>query len=257
MGIIRDSFVIFSNWDTAIRQAPEDKQLELYRALMDFAKTGELPENISWEASMFLTTLKENMERTVSRYAASVENGKKGGRPRDENPSEEALKKREYREERQTKDKPKTNLDKPDKPNAKRTNLNDNVNVNVNVNDNNYKLVNKIYNNHERAREDANFEVFKNQYLERFEEFFEYTKIDKFANAGHEVINCMAVAKIQAGSEEQLRFNSKIINAEDFDALISKINNDKFCSIVSSVVFKEDIQNREYYILGCIFAKGV
>lgn len=126
MGIIRDSFVIFKNWDDAIRTAPEDKQLELYHALMDYAIQGELPENISWEARMFLMTLQGNMQQSIVRYAASVENGKLGGRPKKcenlEKPNETQANLEEPKRTNPNLEEPTHNLNKND---------NDNVNKNV------------------------------------------------------------------------------------------------------------------------------
>ena len=120
MGMIRESFVIFKDWDDAIRKAPEDVQLELYHALMDYAKTGEKPENLSWHANMFLSAISTGLESTINRYRASVENGKMGGRPKKETKPKEEIE----------------NLEKPSKTYDNLSEPTQNLNVNVNVNEN-------------------------------------------------------------------------------------------------------------------------
>lgn len=81
MGIIRDSFVIFKNWAEAINTLPDEYQLETYKALVEYGTTGTIPEDISAIAHAMLVSFKVGMENSICRYAASVENGKKGGNP--------------------------------------------------------------------------------------------------------------------------------------------------------------------------------
>lgn len=145
MGIVRDSFVIFKEWDNAIRKAPDAVQLELYHALMDFASTGEIPKDLTWEAEMLLTSFERGMHNSILRYNASVENGKKGGRPKkqveledDERPcgvigfggeecNTENLEKPNETQE---------NLEKPNQTNHNQSEPTHNLNVHVNVHDN-------------------------------------------------------------------------------------------------------------------------
>lgn len=126
MGIIRDSFVIFKNWTDAINALPEEYQLETYKAVVAYGINGEIPQNLSPIANAMLISFSKGMENSIARYSASVENGKKGGRPKKEQPSEEL-------EQSSCENK---NLEKP---NITQENLNEpnhNLNVNVNVNDN-------------------------------------------------------------------------------------------------------------------------
>ncbi len=127
MGIIRDSFVMFKNWSDAINALPEEYQLECYKAVVSFGINGVMPEGLSPVATAMLISFSKGMENNIARYNASVENGKKGGRP----PKNENLEKpRETQENLDEPSKENKNLDKPNH------NLNVNVNDNVNVNNN-------------------------------------------------------------------------------------------------------------------------
>ena len=134
MGIIRDSFVMFKNWTDAINALPEEYQLETYKAVVAYGINGEIPQNLSPIANAMLISFSKGMENSIARYNASVENGKKGGRPpKNENPAEE--------------NKTQENLEKPnitqqnqEQPsNNLNVNDNGNVSVNGNVNENENK----------------------------------------------------------------------------------------------------------------------
>jgi len=74
------------------------------------------------------------MENNILRYNASVENGKKGGRPKKSQVQEEIENLEKPSETQENLEKPSNNLDESktnlDKPNHN-LNVNDNVNVNV------------------------------------------------------------------------------------------------------------------------------
>ena len=116
MGIIRESFIIFKNWTDAINALPEDYQLETYKALVHYGMEGKIPEGLSAVANAMLISFSVGMENRVGRYLASVENGKKGGRP-----------------------KKTENLEKPSETKENLVEPNQNLNVNVNDNVNIYK----------------------------------------------------------------------------------------------------------------------
>jgi preprotein translocase subunit SecD len=157
MGIIRDSFVILKNWAAAIEELPEEYQLETYKALMSYGLTGQMPENLSAIARAMLVSFSVSMENNISRYNASVENGKKGGRPKKEEPKNdtfEAEKDTETQETKRNLEKPRKTYNNLEEPNPN-LNVNDNDNVNVNV----FKVSKKeskeidLKNNNTQARE--------------------------------------------------------------------------------------------------------
>lgn len=107
---MRESFVFYRSYYEAINELPEEYKLEVLNAIMEYNFNGTLPE-LSPVAKAMFTLMKPNMDNAARRYNASVENGKKGGRPPKENL-----------------EKPNNNLEKP------KQNLNDNVYVNDNDN---------------------------------------------------------------------------------------------------------------------------
>jgi hypothetical protein len=137
MGIIRDSFIVFKNFVDAINALPDEYQLETYKALMNYGLNGDIPQNLSPVANAMLISFSKGMETSVARYVASVENGKKGGRPpkaeKVDNLNEPSQDLQEPSETQENLEKPRYNLDKPS--HNLNDNVNDNVNVNVNVNE--------------------------------------------------------------------------------------------------------------------------
>ena len=126
MGIIRDSFVMFKNWAEAIEALPEEYQLETYKAVVSYGLNGEIPQNLSAVSKAMLISFSKGMENSILRYNASVENGKKGGRPKKAN--------LDITEDNQTIT--KENLEKPSETQDNLDKPSHNLNVNVNVNDN-------------------------------------------------------------------------------------------------------------------------
>ena len=114
----KESFVFYKSFYEAIKNVPEEEQLKLYKAICEYSFEGKdiLPEGIA--KAMFIL-IKPNLDSANARYEASVENGKKGGRPKKE-----------------TQQKPKQNPDETQTEPNSNLNVNDNVDVDDNVNDN-------------------------------------------------------------------------------------------------------------------------
>lgn len=82
-------FVILPSYYDAIRPLSNEDRLRMYDALMDYAFAGKCPEDLPPLLNGYFVLLKPNIDSSMLKYAASVENGKKGGRPKkkpDENP---------------------------------------------------------------------------------------------------------------------------------------------------------------------------
>lgn len=255
MGLIRDSFIIFKNWAEAINTLPEEYQLETYKALVEYGTTGKIPQKLSSVANAMLISFSVGMENSLVRYVASVKNGKMGGRPREEKVSKEALKKREYRESKQTnQDKPNSDLDKPrtnlTEPRQTKTNQDEprtNLNVNVNVNDNLIDKYKNINIHSARTREEL-IDCF----LNRYDDFFKCHPNDKFSLTAKEIIGVIADAVNLASTQDGLKFNNKIYRRQEFCDLLKELNKESFDKIVSKVTFKTGIKNRVTYILTCV-----
>lgn len=78
----------FKQTERLIANGMEKEALELIRALEQFGLYGQLPEAEDEVWLYGLEQMVENIQRAKDRYAASVENGKKGGRPPKAPPEE-------------------------------------------------------------------------------------------------------------------------------------------------------------------------
>lgn len=147
---MKDSFVFYKSFYDAIKKIPEEYQLELYNAILSYSLEGIEPNNLSSIAEAMFILIKPNIDSSQKRYEASVENGKKGGRP---------LKKTQEEPDKnldKTQQKPNQNLDETqEEPDE---NLNVDVDDNVDVNDNN------INNNEQKQVLLEHFEIIWGQY---------------------------------------------------------------------------------------------
>lgn len=146
---MRDSFVFYSSFADSIETAPEEMQLELYKALVECGLERKAITDISFPASMFVTQAMASISNAQKRHEQAVENGGKGGRPRKWVDRKEA---EQLYAELKSWDKVADNLGVAretlrkarsvwDAQKPKNLNNNINVNGNVNVNDN-YQLTN-------------------------------------------------------------------------------------------------------------------
>ena len=114
---MKESIVFYKSFYEAIKNIPQEEQLKLYNAIFDYSFTEKEPKIEDGIAKAMFILIKPNIDSANARYKASVENGKKGGRPKKE-----------------TQEKPEKNLNKTQEEANK--NLNDNEDDNVNDNEN-------------------------------------------------------------------------------------------------------------------------
>lgn len=142
---MRDSFVFYKSFYDAIKQIPEEYQLELYNAILQYSLEGLEPSNLSNIASAIFILIKPNIDSAQKKYEASVSNGKKGGRPKKE---------------------PKKNLTiTQKKPNL---NLNDNDDEDNNDNENDKKEKNKKRKTFDDVFQENNFSEELEQTIKDF-----------------------------------------------------------------------------------------
>ena len=110
---MKDSFVFYRSFYESIKNLDKDIQLEIYNAMCEYSLNDKNPE-LSPIATAIFTLIKPNIDNATKRYNASVENGKKGGRPKKEKNLE----------------KPNNNLEKPNN-NLDETKEEPNQNLNV------------------------------------------------------------------------------------------------------------------------------
>ena len=78
---MKDSVVFYKSFYEAIEELPTKYQAAVYAAICKYSFYGEIPE-LSGVAKALFIVMKANIDASEKRYAAAVENGKKGGRPR-------------------------------------------------------------------------------------------------------------------------------------------------------------------------------
>ena len=125
----KESFVFYRSFYEALQELSSKQRLHLYEAIIEYGINEIEPKLTGIEKSIF-TLIKPQIDSSRKRYEKCVENGKKGGRPKNqidmlgfenEKPKENQI---GFKDK-----KPKQNLNYND-------NVNDNDNDNVNVNDN-------------------------------------------------------------------------------------------------------------------------
>ena len=99
-------FVFQRSYYEALRGLDDASRLAVLDAITDYAFTGKEPENLQPLPLACFTLIRPTIDSSLSRYAACVANGKRGGRPK---------KPKENQAENQSKTKmvkPKQNLNK-------------------------------------------------------------------------------------------------------------------------------------------------
>lgn len=118
----KDAFICYRSYIEAIRVLPLESRWAFFEKVVGYTLDATEPVfETDIENAMF-TLMKANLDSCDQRFRTSVENGKKGGRPRKEN------------SEKKPNSKPNNNLTE----NLKITYQNPNVNENENVNGNSH-----------------------------------------------------------------------------------------------------------------------
>ena len=123
----KDGFIFYKSFYDSINALDESMQLEVYKALAEYGLTGEMGDDLSPIAKALLTAMIPTIDNANKRYVASVENGKKGGRPKKNKEVVQEIK-GNLEEPRHNLEKPKQNLNKPSR-NLKEPNPNPYVSV--------------------------------------------------------------------------------------------------------------------------------
>lgn len=121
-------------------------QLEVYKALAEYGLTGEMRDDLSPITKALLTAMIPTIDNANKRYVASVENGKKGGRPKKN--------KEVVQEIKENLEEPSHNLEKP-KQNLKEPNPNPYVSVSVSVSDTDTLIKDKKIKEKDKTEEQA------------------------------------------------------------------------------------------------------
>ena len=100
-------FVFQRSYYEALRGLDDESRLAVLDAMTDYAFTGKEPENLQPLPLACFTLIRPTIDSSLSRYAACVANGKRGGRPRknqSEKPKEKNKQKNHDKEKEIEKD---------------------------------------------------------------------------------------------------------------------------------------------------------
>ena len=119
---MKNSFVFYRSFYESIKDLDDPTKLEILNAICEYSLNDITPD-LSVVGNAIFTLIKPNIDNAMKKYNASVENGKKGGRPRKE---ENLEKPNQNLEETQTKSNGNLDLYLYDNDN-----VNDNDNINI------------------------------------------------------------------------------------------------------------------------------
>lgn len=139
-------FIFYKSFYDSINALDESMQLEVYKALAEYGLTGEMRDDLSPITKALLTAMIPTIDNANKRYVASVENGKKGGRPKKN--------KEVVQEIKENLEEPSHNLEKP-KQNLKEPNPNPYVSVSVSVSDTDTLIKDKKIKEKDKTEEQA------------------------------------------------------------------------------------------------------
>lgn len=109
-----NNFLFYASFLECVENAPESERAETVYAIVHYGIYGKIPDNVPQSFKMIFPAIKPNIDSSIKRYNAYVENGKKGGRPKKEKPNQNQneTKLKPNNNQTETKEKPNQNLDK-------------------------------------------------------------------------------------------------------------------------------------------------
>ena len=149
----KDGFIFYKSFYDSINALDESMQLEVYKALAEYGLTGEMSDDLSPITKALLTAMIPTIDNANKRYVASVENGKKGGRPKKNKEVVQEIKEN-LEELSYNLEKPKQNLNKPSN-NLNEPNPNPYVSVSVSVSDTDTLIKDKKIKEKDKSEEQA------------------------------------------------------------------------------------------------------
>lgn len=149
----KDGFIFYKSFYDSINALDESMQLEVYQALAEYGLTGEMRDDLSSITKALLTAMIPTIDNANKRYVASVENGKKGGRPKKAKEVVQEIKEN-LEEPSHNLEKPKQNLNKPSN-NLNEPNPNPYVSVSVSVSDTDTLIKDKKIKEKDKTEEQA------------------------------------------------------------------------------------------------------
>lgn len=151
----KDGFIFYRSFFESISALDDSMQLEVYQALVDYGLNGVMRDDLSPITKALLTAMIPTIDNANKRYIASVENGKKGGRPK----KSKEVKFEEIEPDVENLEKPNQNLKKPsnnlEEPSANLEKPNHNPYVSVSVYDTDTMIKDKKIKEKDKTEEQA------------------------------------------------------------------------------------------------------
>ncbi|MBO5022221.1 MAG: hypothetical protein J6C53_01935 [Clostridia bacterium] len=283
----RDSFVFKKRWLDAISVLDEASQLEIFKALAQFGLSGEMPADTTPVCHALLISFSAEIQYNDAKYKASIENGKKGGRPTQnlteeiatqDNPSAKienpTITQDNPSSENENPAKPNNNLNKPSvtQPKPSKTQRNPTeTQQNPDETLYDYVYVNEYVNVFSQSQSNITArtrevlpksEKLRNFWKSRFADFWVFGITPERDKLGIEVIDTLIEALLQASSAKKLTYNKVKYGFVELMKYMLRLTDKDLGDTVWSLQTTEDIQSRPHYILGCLInraqeAKGV
>lgn len=96
--MLRGCFLFYSSYFEAISELSDEEQGSIYKAIIDYGIANIEPENLTPTGKMCFKLIKPTIDASLKRYDASIQNGRKGGRPpKNLSGSEENLNKTQWK----------------------------------------------------------------------------------------------------------------------------------------------------------------
>lgn len=105
---MRNSFIFYSSYYDAISELPEEEQGLIYKAIIDYAIAKKEPKDLTPACRMCFKLIKPTIDAALSRYDASVENGKKGGAPKGNSNAQKQPRNKQKTTQKQPRNNPET-----------------------------------------------------------------------------------------------------------------------------------------------------
>ena len=196
---MRESIVFYRSYYEAIKELPIEQQIKIYEAIFEFGFYGNELKTTGIEKVVF-NLIKPTLNSSVSRYSASVENGRKGGAPKGNTNAK-----------KQPKNNLENNLEQPK----------NNLNYNYNYNDT--YTYNDTYNENENVAVDVNDKSEPTTATNVFDIYFqninpvpssiEVDKIKELQNEYSEELICYAIEKAVERKVRNLSYIKAILSS--------------------------------------------
>jgi len=87
--VARPSFVLFTSYGRFLAPLTYEEKGKLATAIFEYVETGEVTTELCPIAQVSLNFIADDLDRSHQKYLQSIENGKKGGRPKTKNNPEQ------------------------------------------------------------------------------------------------------------------------------------------------------------------------